>query len=307
MKTKRVGRISMAIVLIALGITIFIAQINNLSAVKLSIKFWPIMLFLIGGEILWYSYKYKDEDVIIKYDVFSIFIVLLIVVVNLGIYGLVETGMMPRLTAMASSQTFAYKLPYNELELNDEIKKIVVDSPNCSNLTVRSGESNKITSSGSIHITADSEEKAKELLDNEYIINHKSGDTLYISFIDNSDYDNKGYSAHPYDFMLTLPENKKVEINGGDDLQLIVDDIKSDWVIDSMNRTKIRLGKDLDLKINAHADAKEMLNGNAKWNITEEKKEGDGASDIKGELLYGNGSSNVYIINSNEITVDELK
>ena len=77
----------MAIVLIALGITIFIAQINNLSAVKLSIKFWPIMLFLIGGEILWYSYKYKDEDVIIKYDVFSIFIVLLIVVVNLGIYG----------------------------------------------------------------------------------------------------------------------------------------------------------------------------------------------------------------------------
>ena len=297
----------MAIVLIALGITIFIAQINNLSAVKLSIKFWPIMLFLIGGEILWYSYKYKDGDVIIKYDVFSIFIVLLIVVVNLGIYGLIETGMMSRLTTMVSSQTFTYKLPYNELGINDEIKKIVVNSPNCSNLTVRSGESNKITSSGSIHITADSEEKAKELLDNEYIINHKSGDTLYISFKDTSNYNNKGYSANPYDFMLTLPENKKVEINGGDDLQLIVDNIKSDWVIDSMDRTKIRLGKDLDLKINAHADAKEMLNGNVKWNITEEKKEGDESSDIKGELIYGDGSNNVYILNCNEITVDELK
>lgn len=307
MKTRRVGTISMAIVLIALGITIFIAQINNLSAVKLSIKFWPIMLFLIGGEILWFSYKYKDGDVIIKYDVFSVFIVLLIVVVNLGIYSLIETGMMSRITTMVSSQTFTYKLPYNELEINDDIKKIVINSPNCSNLTVRSGENNKITSSGSIHITADSEEKAKELLNNEYIVTHKSAGILYISFIDTSNYDNKGYSAHPYDFMLTLPENKKVEINGGDDLQLIVDGIKSDWVIDGMNRTKIRLEKDLDVKINAHVDAKEMLNGNVKWNTTEEKKEEEESSDIKGELIYGNGNNSIYVLNCNEITVDELK
>ncbi len=75
----------MALVLIAFGILIFISQINKVSAVELGIKFWPAILFLLGGEILWYSYRYKDEDINIKYDVFSIFIVLIIVGINLAI------------------------------------------------------------------------------------------------------------------------------------------------------------------------------------------------------------------------------
>ncbi len=49
-KKRRVGTISMAIVLIAFGILIFIAQINKVSAVELAIKFWPAVLFLLGGE-----------------------------------------------------------------------------------------------------------------------------------------------------------------------------------------------------------------------------------------------------------------
>ena len=178
----------MAIVLIAFGVLMLISQVNKVSAVELAIKFWPIVLFLIGGEILWYSYKYKDEDIKIKYDVFSIFIVLLIVVVNLGIYGLMETGLMSKITSRVSSQTFNYKLPYNEVELGDEIEKIVINSPN-TNLTVRTGRSDKMVSSGSIRISADKEEKAKEFLDNEYIVTKVSDNIMYISFMDASSYD----------------------------------------------------------------------------------------------------------------------
>jgi len=61
MKNKRVGTISMAIVLIGFGILIFIAQINKLSAVELAIKFWPGILILLGIEILIYSYAGKKR------------------------------------------------------------------------------------------------------------------------------------------------------------------------------------------------------------------------------------------------------
>lgn len=306
MQKRRVGTISMAIVLIAFGIIIFIAQINKVSAVELSIKFWPMTLFLLGGEILWFSYKYKDEDVKVKYDVLSVFIVLLIVAINIGIYGLIETGMMSKISTMVSSQTFTYNIPYSEIEVDDQIEKIVINSPTSNKLTIRTDKNNKIVSSGSLNITADSKEKAEEFLNNEYIISKKSGDTLYISFMDRGIYNEYSYSAHPYDFMLTIPENKKVEINGGSDLQLIADNIKNDWVIDNVSRTKIRLGKDIDTKINTFIYDKEMLKGNAKWSISGDQNEEE-ISDIKGELVYGEGKNTINILNSDEVVVDELK
>ncbi|WP_077369667.1 hypothetical protein [Anaerosalibacter sp. Marseille-P3206] len=305
MKQRRVGTISMAIVLIAVGIIMLVSQINDVSAVKLSMKFWPAVLFLLGGEILWYSYKYNDEDIKIKYDVFSVFIVLLIVGINLCFYGLMETGLMSRITSKVSSQTYTYKLPYKEVELGNEIEKIVVNSPSGTNLTIRTEGSNKIVSSGSINVTADREEKAKEFLNNEYIITNVSDNIMYISFMDRSNYDDSIYYAHPYDYELILPENKKVEINGGDNLKLITSSIKSDWVIDNVNRIRLRMGKDLNVKVKTLVDSREMLRGNAKWNITEEKS-GEEIVNVTGELMYGDGKSNINILNSGEIVVDEL-
>ena len=96
LKTRRVGTISMAIILIAFGVLIFIAQINSLSAVELAVKFWPMILILLGGEILWVSFKEKkeNESFLIRYDIFSMFIVMVVLFVNICIYGLVETGIM---------------------------------------------------------------------------------------------------------------------------------------------------------------------------------------------------------------------
>lgn len=301
MQKRRVGTISMAIVLIAFGILIFIAQINKVSAVELAIKFWPAVLFLLGGEILWFSYKFKGEDAIIKYDVLSVFIVLIIVFINIGIYGLIETGVMNKINTMVSAEAFNYKIPNNEIEVKDKINKIVINSSNYSNLTVRTEESNKITATGSLNITTTSEEEAKKFLNNDYFLINESGNTLYISFANTSGHNQGAYNVHAHDFMLIIPEDKKVEINGGEDLQLIVDRIKGDWIIDNVNHSQIRLGKDIDAKIKAHVSNREKLRGNVKWNITETENV------AKGELIYGEGKNSINILNSNEIVVDELE
>jgi len=96
MKTRRVGIISMAIVLIGFGILLFIAQFSKISAVELAIKFWPMILIIIGLEILYFSYigKKDQEKFVIKYDIFSMFIVMVILVVNIGLYGFMETGIL---------------------------------------------------------------------------------------------------------------------------------------------------------------------------------------------------------------------
>ena len=116
MKTKRVGTISMAIVLIGFGLVLFIAQFSKISATELSIKLWPAILMLLGGELLYCGYRrQKDkDDVIIKYDVFSIFIVTSILIVNIGLYGLMETGIMDYIKLRVADETYRYEVRMEE-------------------------------------------------------------------------------------------------------------------------------------------------------------------------------------------------
>ncbi len=96
MKNKRVGTISMAIVLIAFGVLTFISQISKVSALDIALKLWPLILILLGLEILYCRFIYKDE-VIIKYDILSIFIVFIILITNLGLFALTETGLLTKI------------------------------------------------------------------------------------------------------------------------------------------------------------------------------------------------------------------
>lgn len=117
MKTKRVGTISMAIVLIGFGLVMLIAQFSKISAVELSIKLWPGILILLGGELLYCGYRRQkdNDDVIIKYDVFSVFIVTIILIMNIGIYGLVETGIMDYIKLRVHDETYRYEVRMEEI------------------------------------------------------------------------------------------------------------------------------------------------------------------------------------------------
>ncbi len=112
MRNKRVGTISMGIVLIFFGILILISQINNLSAVDMFIKFWPGILILLGVEILYYVYSNKSEETKIKYDGFSIFIVTTILIINMFIYGLMETGVMDLIKLKVSQEIYYHENYY---------------------------------------------------------------------------------------------------------------------------------------------------------------------------------------------------
>ena len=106
MKNKRVGTISMGIVLIFFGILMFVSQVSSFSAVEIFIKFWPGILIILGLEILYYVYTNKSEETKIKYDGFSIFIVTVILILNMFIYGLMETGVMDLIKLKVSQEIY---------------------------------------------------------------------------------------------------------------------------------------------------------------------------------------------------------
>lgn len=101
----------MAIVLIGFGMILLISQFSKLSATEIAVKLWPGILILLGVEILYFAYERKksSEDIVIKYDMFSMFIVTIILIVNIGIYGLIETGILDYFKLVVNNETIRYE------------------------------------------------------------------------------------------------------------------------------------------------------------------------------------------------------
>lgn len=305
MRNKRVGTISMAIVLIGFGVLLFLAQINQLSAVELAMKLWPIVLILLGGEILWFSYKGKNEDgdIKIRYDIFSVFIVMIILFANISIYGLLEFGLMDSLKSEITSTTFNYDLPLEEYMVDSSIEKIVINASGYSGVNIRTDKGDKVITSGSVNIRSNSEENAVNQLDENIININKSGNTMYLTVKDRMNHD---YNIR--DLNLIIPDDKAIEINGGNNLHLIMDSVNKDVLIDNVNGINLRVGKNSNAKIETISDYEQGyeqgLKGNVKWNTTQIGDELNPR--YKGELIYGDGSNSLNIINSYDITVNEI-
>lgn len=84
MEDKRVikiGRFTFGLSLIFCGIMITVATFFTLDVLKVVLNLWPILLIVMGCEILFYSRK---ESVLIKYDVLGMFLTACIIVFSLG-------------------------------------------------------------------------------------------------------------------------------------------------------------------------------------------------------------------------------
>lgn len=70
MRKWRVGSISMGLSLIALGVTLFLSQLYNWEVTTFILSWIPILLIILGIEILIYLLLSKQEQPIVRYDVF---------------------------------------------------------------------------------------------------------------------------------------------------------------------------------------------------------------------------------------------
>ena len=296
MKSKRVGTISMAIILIAMGVIMFISQINQVSAIDMAFKLWPLALVLLGIEILWAKYRSSDETTIIKYDIFSIFIVFTILMVNIGMYGITETGIMKIIKSRIVEEQYNFELPNEEFVIDESVDKIIVEGFR-NHISIRTTESNKIIARGSMIINSDSEENAKAIFDKNLVNIEKIDNIVYIKYKYSNDYNLS-------DLSLQLPGDKKVEIKGGNQLDLVMDTLGNNWVVDGVDNGKIRINKDLNMMVSTLVRREDSLSGNVVWTETQVGTEDNNIH--KGELIFGEGTNTLNIINVDDVKADEI-
>lgn len=94
MRTWRVGTFSMGLSIIALGCFLLFSVIKGTEVLNSLTAWWPVLLIILGVEILLYLLFSKKEQSFIKYDIFSIFFIGVLGSVGIAFYCLLSTGLL---------------------------------------------------------------------------------------------------------------------------------------------------------------------------------------------------------------------
>ncbi|MEI7025746.1 hypothetical protein [Paenibacillus sp. y28] len=218
MKQWRVGTLSMGSSLLLLGIILFISQWQGVRAFDQLLVWWPLVLVLLGLEIVTYMLLARGEKPLIHYDVFSMFIVAILLVCCLVFTALASTGVVTaiRHNVMASYTTGL--LPEFRQAAAPELKKVIVDVEDAyvyvdkaSTLDVELFGSTRQRTESALNLNLNDKDS--------FYSSKLTGDTLYITV---PSITAKGLIRWTGDFekklTVVVPETVKVEVRGSNRL-----------------------------------------------------------------------------------------
>jgi hypothetical protein len=318
----------MGLLLLFSGAGLLYAQVNQLTVANAVLKWWPVLFVVLGIEVLVLNYLNKQQENKIKYDIFSIFIILMIVITGLGIQAASEVGLVKYAQKMINMEQFSLQSPTKEITVDSQIQRIVVAAGNYPSLMIYTAPANSIQYYGTAQVRAQTKEEAQNLIQEKAEIStRQTGNIMYISV--NLSPSDRLYGCS---YTLVLPEGLPVEIyRDGAPIQILSGKINSDWLIQGNGGTKINLPSQSDLLITALTTNSNALKGNLNWNKSSEaampgqvqvnvngnevqaqvKGQGklevsDKAENIQAQAKLGSGTHKLTIISADKIMINQL-
>lgn len=308
MRRWRVGTISLGILLIALGVIILASQVRQVLILKTLLQWWPLILAVLGLEILVYLYTAKEPEPKVKYDTFSMFLIFVVVLGSIGAYAITATGIMERIYWTVTSNIMTVELPAQNVKVDENVKKIVVSAPRGS-FTVRKNSTQAFTSFGQATVNVVGDEEIDFLLRQCQPITYQAGDTLFVQFLSVPWQGDTKPGIREIHRTLLVPPQAEVEINGSQlNLELDCQAVQQDWFIKGNGLIDITLAASADLAVEAQVRDLSQLSGNAAWEV-EETSASATNDDVYylGRMKWGDGQNKLKIIlSSGQISLNVI-
>lgn len=273
----RVGTLSMGITLMVLGVILLISLFGGFRIADQLLKAWPVLLILLGGEILYYLYRAKEEQPKIRYDIFSIFMIAVIFLTSTIFYGFASTGILGYLTTWVNSNDYSIALEMMEKPINGNINKIMIQVPNWVTIELKGHSEQKITYRGSGDVFCTSLEAAEEIMKQGDVIMEEIGDILYIHFLSVDRRDDFKQGVTNLQYNLFLPVDVDVEIKGGNYYSKVAVDgeiVRGNWLIDEVSNIQVIGNAKSNFQLESAVDDMYNLKGNIDWEVEEQQDQG---------------------------------
>ena len=325
MKQWKVGTISLGILLISLGVAWIYSSVAGVDFLTSIFKWWPIVLILLGVEILIFSLLPSNENRRVKIDPLSIVIIILIIIF-LGGAQLVTKGFSHlgswlgfkgnNITGFFDNNNNVRDYSFSESFLASEVQAIAVDGA-VGNIEVLKGNGDNITLEVKVYYGDRNRETniSEDELRNSVIIEKNT--TLGISTRKQGYLDNLRIKS--IDYRITVPVTTDIEIEnnigetkvkgieGSLDIvsnigDVVVDGFKGDVTIS--NNLGDTEAYNIEGNFNGKNDAGSIIVGNVSGNAELRCRLGEiKAKNIKGNAdIENNGGTTEYtsevVINS---------
>ncbi|MGJ7912419.1 hypothetical protein [Neobacillus sp. LXY-1] len=303
MRTWRVGTFSMGGALVLLGLFLFLSRFFGFDLIQAMAAWWPVLLIVLGIEILLYLFLSRQEKPILKYDFLSIIFVGLIGMVGIAFAVLNTTGLTGKIEEVMVREERSFELPDFTYQVNAGIKRVVVRTTGY-DMTIESSPENAVSMFGTYRVqTADNTKLIKR--PDDYISANQKGDTLYINVksLPNevAPFNQQGEVAAT----VLVPNNIKVEVIGSDNtLRLKPRTLTSNWNIESAASIVLDTSESKDLQV-AAVGVQEVTGKDGEWKVTEKPATGEGEPSLKSAIFQsGEGKYKINIANAYQVSLN---
>ncbi len=304
MRTWRVGTFSMGASLVFLGLLLFFSKFLDLSLVQVMTAWWPILLVVLGIEILVYLVLSRQEKPMLKYDLLSIFFVGLLGTVGIGFAILSSTGVIGKVEEVMAREVRSFELPDFSYKTDDSIKRVVVRTVGY-DMTVEATVDKEVSMFGTYRVQTTKKTKLLESADDIIVANQK-GDTLYLNFkmlpSEVGPFDSQGIVAAT----ILVPNDIKLEVIGNNDsLTLKPRTLANDWNIESVSSVVVDVAENSNLKVET-VGVDNVRGKDGEWQVTEKLSDVNDENSTQKNAVYqtGEGKYLLHIINAFDVSLN---
>ena len=302
MRTWRVGTFSMGASLVFLGLFLFLSRFMGFDLVHVMTAWWPVLLIVLGIEILLYLFLSRQEKPILKYDFVSILFVGLLGMVGILFATLSATGIMGKVEEVVAREERSFELPDFSYQMDDSIKRVVLRTTGYQT-TIEATDEKEVSMFGTYRTQTANKEKLIKSAD-DYVYANKKGDTLYINVKTLPNELGPFYSHQEIASTILIPKGVQLEVIGnGNDITLNPRSLENDWSINGATSIYVKVAEDSNL--NVTADGVSEVNGkDGIWQVTET---GDPNEVNTKEMLFimsGEGKYHITITNTQYVSLN---
>lgn len=250
MRIWRVGSISMGASLLLLGLLLLFTQLFHLESVTVLLVWWPVILIILGIEILFYLLFSKQEKPNVKYDFLSIFFVGVIGMVGICLTIFTTTGVLDKVNDWMNMETETMNLPEYKNPIGKDIKRVVVNTGN-HEVSLENSSLDSVSIFGT-YLVQTLENKAPIKSVKDYLFVTEKGDTLYINFKEVYNLPQPFQDRVDVNATLVIPTDVKVEVNGqGNAVTLKSRKLSSNWLVNEVSFVDVLLADGANIVIKA--------------------------------------------------------
>jgi hypothetical protein len=302
MKSWRVGSFSMGAALIFLGVFLLLTQVFHWNTATILVAWWPLLLIILGIEVLLSLYFSKQDKPIVKYDIISILFIGIIGMCGIALTIFTTTGVLTKVTHAMAAETKTLNLPKYNKEIGDNVKRIVLETQN-QPIIIETTSENSVATFGTYKAAVVKNHIIFKAVE-DYLMVEQKGDTIYLKLKDGPDQHEPFLSEIQLAETILVPSNVRLEVQGEYNSIIVKPRaLSNNWYINGASNVDIQVMDKPDLTINAiHAD--ELIGD--PWKTTKQTKNDENSVAKNGTMKIGAGSHHIIVTKTSSVSVTHL-